>query len=103
MGSGQTVAVFGAYGHTGRFVVAELVERGFVPVLSGRDAVQLKALAHERGLEARAATVHDPEALERALVGAAAVINCSKPLRVDGCPRDRGGVAGEGAVSGCGG
>lgn len=40
-GSGQTVAVFGAYGHTGRFVVAQLLERGFVPVLSGRDAGRL--------------------------------------------------------------
>ena len=40
MESGQTVTVFGAYGHTGRFVVAELLERGFVPVLSGRDAEQ---------------------------------------------------------------
>lgn len=45
MGSGQVVTVFGAYGHTGRFVVAELLERGFVPVLSGRDAEKLKALA----------------------------------------------------------
>ncbi|WP_405596551.1 MULTISPECIES: saccharopine dehydrogenase family protein [unclassified Streptomyces] len=86
MGSGQTVAVFGAYGHTGRFVVAELVERGFVPVLSGRDADQLKALAHERGLEARAATVHDPEALERALAGAAAVINCAGPFASTAAP-----------------
>ena len=45
MGSGQTVAVFGAYGHTGRFVVAELRERGFVPLLAGRDAGRLQALA----------------------------------------------------------
>ncbi len=47
MGSapGQTVAVFGAYGHTGRFVVAELLDRGYVPILSGRDPEQLGALA----------------------------------------------------------
>ncbi|CAM5612518.1 hypothetical protein SMICM304S_01100 [Streptomyces microflavus] len=31
MGSGQMVAVFGAYGHTGRFVVASW-ERGFLPM-----------------------------------------------------------------------
>ncbi|MFD6985477.1 saccharopine dehydrogenase NADP-binding domain-containing protein, partial [Streptomyces sp. NPDC059956] len=80
MGSGQTVAVFGAYGHTGRFVVAELVERGFVPVLSGRDAEKLKALAYETGLEARPATVEDPDALDRALTGTAAVINCAGPF-----------------------
>ncbi|GAA1535221.1 saccharopine dehydrogenase NADP-binding domain-containing protein [Streptomyces albidochromogenes] len=80
MGSGQTVAVFGAYGHTGRFVVAELVERGFVPVLSGRDAAKLKALAYETGLEARVASVDAPDSLDRALAGAAAVINCAGPF-----------------------
>ncbi|MGW2200722.1 saccharopine dehydrogenase family protein [Streptomyces sp. NPDC001774] len=80
MGSGQTVAVFGAYGHTGRFVVAELVERGFVPVLSGRDAGRLKTLADGTGLDARPATVDDPDSLDRALAGTAAVINCAGPF-----------------------
>jgi saccharopine dehydrogenase-like NADP-dependent oxidoreductase len=80
MGSGQKVAVFGAYGHTGRFVVAELVERGFVPVLSGRDAGKLEAPARETGLEARTASVDDPDSLDRALAGAAAVINCAGPF-----------------------
>src|SRR5262249_54182408 len=45
MGSGQVVAVFGAYGHTGRFVVTELRDRGFVPLLVGRDSGKLDALA----------------------------------------------------------
>jgi uncharacterized protein YbjT (DUF2867 family) len=74
MGSGRTVAVFGAYGHTGRFVVARLRERGFVPVLSGRDAGRLRELAaSEPGSEVRPATVDDPVSLDRALAGAAAV------------------------------
>ncbi|MFD0467091.1 hypothetical protein ACFQ0B_01275 [Nonomuraea thailandensis] len=60
MGAGQMVTVFGAYGHTGRFVVTELRERGFVPILAGRDADKLKALAYETGLEARPASVDDP-------------------------------------------
>ncbi|RQX57511.1 saccharopine dehydrogenase, partial [Micromonospora chalcea] len=37
------VAVFGAYGHTGRFVVAELRERGYEPLPLGRDAGKLAA------------------------------------------------------------
>ncbi|MER6562354.1 saccharopine dehydrogenase NADP-binding domain-containing protein [Streptomyces sp. NPDC001027] len=86
MGSGQQVAVFGAYGHTGRFVVTELGERGFRPVLSGRDADQLKALAHETGWEARPASVDDPDALDRALAGAAAVINCAGPFATTAAP-----------------
>jgi len=43
--NGRTVAVFGAYGHTGRFVVAELRERGYVPLLLGRDRDRLLELA----------------------------------------------------------
>ncbi|MGD1221527.1 trans-acting enoyl reductase family protein [Streptomyces krungchingensis] len=80
MGSVQKVAVFGAYGHTGRFVVAELRERGFVPVLSGRDTVKLEKYAAETGLEARAASIDDSDSLDRALAGTAAVVNCAGPF-----------------------
>ncbi|MFD5598012.1 saccharopine dehydrogenase family protein [Streptomyces griseorubiginosus] len=80
MGSGQLVSVFGAYGHTGRFVVAELAARGFVPVLSGRNGQALDELAREHGLEARAASVDDAASLDRALAGTVAVINCAGPF-----------------------
>jgi NAD(P)H-binding len=73
----QMVAVYGAYGHTGRFVVAQLRERGFVPVLSGRDAGKLASFPR---LEARPASVDDPVSLDRALAGSAAVINCAGPF-----------------------
>ncbi|WP_030686228.1 trans-acting enoyl reductase family protein [Streptomyces globisporus] len=87
MESGLTVTVFGAYGHTGRFVVAELLERGFVPVLSGRDADRLRTLAASHdGLDVRPATVDDPASLDRALAGAAAVVNCAGPFAVTGAP-----------------
>ncbi|WP_042415362.1 saccharopine dehydrogenase family protein [Streptacidiphilus anmyonensis] len=87
MGSGQTVVVFGAYGHTGRFVVAELLERGYVPVLVGRDADRLRAFARTRpGLEARQASADDARSLDRALTGAEAVINCAGPFDATGGP-----------------
>ncbi|MFJ5998863.1 saccharopine dehydrogenase family protein [Streptomyces sp. NPDC092370] len=87
MGSVQTVAVFGAYGHTGRFVVAELWARGFVPVLSGRDEGRLKALAASYpGIEARPASADDPDSLDRALAGAAAVVNCAGPFATTAAP-----------------
>ncbi|GGR20385.1 saccharopine dehydrogenase [Streptomyces cinereoruber] len=80
MGSGQLVAVFGAYGHTGKFVVAELAARGFVPVPSGRNPQALGKLADEHGLEPRVASVDDPASLDRALAGTVAVINCAGPF-----------------------
>ncbi|MGI5170765.1 saccharopine dehydrogenase family protein [Spirillospora sp. CA-253888] len=87
MTSGQTVAVFGAYGHTGRFVVAELRGRGFVPVLSGRDAGRLEELAASwPGLEVRPATVDDPASLDRALAGTAAVVNAAGPFASTAAP-----------------
>ena len=77
----RTVTVFGAYGHTGGFVVSELRKRGFTPILSGRDAAKLKAAgkAHP-GSEVRVATVNDSASLDRALSGAVAVINCAGPF-----------------------
>lgn len=87
MGAAEAVVVYGATGHTGRFVVAELLERGFSPILAGRDAAQLEILAKERGdLVVRPAEVDDPDALDRALAGAAAVVNCAGPFAVTGGP-----------------
>jgi short subunit dehydrogenase-like uncharacterized protein len=77
----RTVAVFGATGHTGRFVVSELRRRGFTPILSGRDAAKLNALADAHpGSDARVATIDDPASLDRTISGAAAVINCAGPF-----------------------
>src|SRR5690242_11412200 len=77
----RIVTVFGAYGHTGRFVVQGLRKRGFTPILSGRDAAKLKEAGNAHpGLEVRVATVDDPGSLDRALSGAAAVINCAGPF-----------------------
>ena len=92
MGTGQTVTVYGAYGHTGRFVVEQLRERGYVPVLAGRDAGRLDALAASTttGLDGppdvRPASVDDAGALDRALSGAAAVVNCAGPFASTAAP-----------------
>jgi short subunit dehydrogenase-like uncharacterized protein len=79
--SKRLVAVFGASGHTGRFVVAELLRRGLTPIPIGRDASRLAATGfQERGLQARTANVEDPASLDRAVAGATAVINCAGPF-----------------------
>jgi hypothetical protein len=81
MTSNRAVTVFGAYGHTGRFVVAELCRRGCAPILSGRDTGKLEAFGAEHPtLERRVASVEDPASLNRAIDGAVAVINCAGPF-----------------------
>jgi hypothetical protein len=77
----KRVTVFGAYGHTGSFVVAELRRRGWTAVLSGRNEGKLAAAAQEHaGAEVRVASVSDPTSLEGAIAGSSAVINCAGPF-----------------------
>jgi hypothetical protein len=80
----NTVAVFGAYGHTGRFVVAELQRRGLTPIPIGRDAGRLLEFAP--GLETRVASADDPAALDQALKGADAVVNAAGPFATTAAP-----------------
>lgn len=77
----SSVLVYGAYGHTGRFVVAELLRQGLAPVLSGRDQARLSEMAAARpGLEARPAAVGDARSLADAMRGASVVVNCAGPF-----------------------
>ncbi|MFD0559360.1 saccharopine dehydrogenase-like protein [Stackebrandtia endophytica] len=83
----NNVLVYGAYGHTGRFVVAELLRHGLTPILSGRDATALKKLHREYPtLETRPATIDDTEALRVATDRVAAVVNCAGPFLDTGLP-----------------
>ncbi|NNH73498.1 NAD(P)H-binding protein [Nocardia uniformis] len=80
-----TIALYGANGHTGGYVLAELNRRGLTPILVGRNAERLRAAADRAGLpraEIRIADVTDDAALVRAFTGADVVIS-SLPAYVD--------------------
>jgi len=87
MSTAPAVAVYGATGHTGRFIVAELRRRGIAAIASGRDAARLDKLAAEWGdVAVRPATVDDPDSLDRAFAGASAVVNAAGPFAVTAGP-----------------
>ncbi|MEP6897021.1 MAG: NAD(P)H-binding protein [Rhodanobacter sp.] len=69
------VAVYGATGHTGTFVIAELLRRGLAVVAVGRDVSRVPA-----GVTARVAPIDDAAALDRAFDGCSVVINCAGPF-----------------------
>jgi hypothetical protein len=69
------VAVVGANGHTGRFVVRELQRRGLPVVAVVRDAAKAPP-----GVPARVAGADDAAALDRAFAGCSVVINCAGPF-----------------------
>ncbi|MFM0594684.1 saccharopine dehydrogenase family protein [Paraburkholderia dilworthii] len=75
-----TVAVYGASGHTGRFVVAELQRRGLGVVRIGRDAARLQESPADATTPWRVAEVGSANQLDAALRGTHAVINCAGPF-----------------------
>lgn len=71
----RPIAVYGASGHTARFVLAELQRRGLPALAVGRRVEGLPA-----GVPARVGAASDPAALDAAFAGCAAVINCAGPF-----------------------
>lgn len=81
MQKNSAVLVYGAYGHTGRFIVAEALRRGLRPILSGRREAALTAMAQNLpGTEIRVADLAVTTDLDAAVAGTAAVINAAGPF-----------------------
>jgi short subunit dehydrogenase-like uncharacterized protein len=76
----SAVAVYGAGGHTGRFVIRELLRRDLEPVAIGRGAASLAAAALPEGIRHEVAALDDPAGLDRALAGSRALVNCAGPF-----------------------
>lgn len=77
--SDQILAVYGATGHTGQFVVRDALRRGLSVVAVGRDAARLAEL-FPPAVTQRVATLEDAASLEQAFAGSAVVINCAGPF-----------------------
>lgn len=93
MKTAKNVMVYGAAGHTGRFVVDELLRRGLTPVLAGRSAARLATVAETRtDLLRRVVAIDDPTGLREALQGVGVVINCAGPFLDTALPLARAAV-----------
>jgi Saccharopine dehydrogenase NADP binding domain len=94
MSTSERVLVYGAAGHTGRFVVDELRRRGLTPVLAGRSAARLADAAQRHdGLEQRVVGLGDPGLLRRAIDGVDVVVNCAGPFLDTALPLATAAVA----------
>lgn len=93
-GDSSPLLIYGAYGYTGRLIVAEALSKGLRPVISGRDPAAVARLAAESSLESRPAALDDRAALDAALEGVRVVIHCAGPFShtaramVDACLRN---------------
>ncbi|HEY3685071.1 MAG TPA: saccharopine dehydrogenase NADP-binding domain-containing protein [Streptosporangiaceae bacterium] len=84
------VAIYGATGHTGRLVAAELLARGQHVILSGRNAGALHALAAELAdpghVRVHPAPLDDAAALRALADDADVLVHCAGPFSVTGDP-----------------
>lgn len=60
---GGELLVYGANGYTGRLITSRAVERGLRPIVAGRKAAAVGALAAELGLPHRVFALHAPRAV----------------------------------------
>lgn len=72
--------IYGANGYTGELITRYAVERGLRPMIAGRNASAIKALAEKHGLEHRVFSLEDTAKLDAALNDVAMVIHCAGPF-----------------------
>jgi short subunit dehydrogenase-like uncharacterized protein len=78
--------IYGANGYTGRLLVEEAVKRGHHPILGGRNAPAIGALAKRYGLAARSFCLEDARTAASALSGIPLVIHCAGPFSATAAP-----------------
>ena len=77
--AGQII-VYGANGYTGRLVAEAVLAKGLTPILAGRNAQALQAVASDLGCDHVAVSVDDPAGLRALLTPATVVLHCAGPF-----------------------
>ncbi len=72
--------LYGANGYTGQLIVNEALKRGMRPVLAGRNAQAIRAMAAKNGLESRVFDLDDSGASSAAVKGFNTVLHCAGPF-----------------------
>ncbi|MES2127935.1 MAG: saccharopine dehydrogenase NADP-binding domain-containing protein [Pseudomonadota bacterium] len=76
----KDLLIYGAYGYSGRLILAAALARGLRPIAAGRDADKLAKLAREFGVPQRAFSLDDPDAAQAGLEGIGVVLHCAGPF-----------------------
>ena len=88
------IMIYGATGYTGKLTARMAKDQGLTPILAGRNADKVKAVAEPLGFEYRAFGLDDPAAIDKGLEGIAVVLHIAGPFSatsapmVDGCIRN---------------
>ena len=80
MSGAQSWMLYGAAGYTGTLIAQHARKSGHQPMLAGRNAAAVAALAERLNLRHRDVTLDDPAALSAALDGVELVLNAAGPF-----------------------
>ena len=78
--------IYGANGYTGELIARAATEQGLVPILAGRSAAPVEALARELGLESRVFRLDDAASITASLAGCGVVLHCAGPFSATAGP-----------------
>ena len=76
----KTFLIYGANGYTGELITRYAVERGLKPVLAGRNAIAVEALAKKHHLDYRIFSLDEGYRIDSALQNVDAVLHCAGPF-----------------------
>ena len=80
--------LYGANGYTGRLIIEEALKRGHRPLLAGRSAGPIEALAEETGLDHVVVDLGDPLALRESLSDIHTVLHAAGPFSATSQPME---------------
>ena len=82
----RRVLIYGGTGYTGRLIAGRLRKSRSQPVIAGRTAHRVQALAAELGVTGRVMMPDDPDALDEALDDVDVLINAASPFALTASP-----------------
>ena len=93
--SAVSLLIYGVTGYTGQLIAQRAHEAGLQPVLAGRDAAAVRAVAQPFGFATRVAALHDAAAMDAMMRDVQVVLHCAGPFShtyrtmFDACVRHR--------------
>jgi short subunit dehydrogenase-like uncharacterized protein len=78
--------IYGANGYTGELIARAAAAAGLAPILAGRSAAPIEALAHELGCESRVFGLDAATAIAASLAGCRVVLHCAGPFSATAGP-----------------
>src|SRR6185369_6648465 len=91
----NTLLIYGANGYTGELITRFAVERGMKPLLAGRNAIAVEALAKKHHLDYQVFSLDEGYRIDNVLQGVDMVLHCAGPFSrtarpmVEACLRNK--------------